>query len=539
MTTQVNTVSLNVNEKALIANLKNIFTNTKLIYPEIMQNARRAGASKIRFESPAEWTLVITDDGVGCDDLQNLFSVATSGWDEQTQEKEKPFGFGFIIALYACESITIESQGQKVFGRCHDIINGETLTVLDSDVTKGMKLTLNGFKYTSAQTEKHVKSYAMYQSMDVLWNNRKVETPYGYRELKARGFDEVLFEYGTIMIPNCVTLKHENILQEQYIAGSHIQRTGYDDEFLYNHNVVFLDSSRVEARMPDRASLLEDCTREVNLALRLKLIEIHREKLIRLRQELNDDEKFVELYDHSIREVDIKLYNDISYLPKGAFSYFSDYPDTCLSSENSNGTSHMRRTLSREELESRPLVCFDYSDVEQPFTTHMYLYKKQALMLEMNLDNDHWVYDSLVDADDSETWFVSINYENESARITHLSFEVVFVEDITLDGPFGQVTFSDDAVYSGEIVIPKDERNASVMIQAVNVVGEYSDIDQDYAEELENQLEMAINQVRSTTAKSILDFLLRMDKYGELGEKFENESFSVKVINGRFEILNE
>ena len=160
-------------------------------------------------------------------------------------------------------------------------------------------------------------------------------------------------------------------------------------------------------------------------------------------------------------------------------------------------------------------------------------------MLEMNLDNDHWVYDSLVDADDSETWFVSINYENESARITHLSFEVVFVEDITLDGPFGQVTFSDDAVYSGEIVIPKDERNASVMIQAVNVVGEYSDIDQDYAEELENQLEMAINQVRSTTAKSILDFLLRMDKYGELGEKFENESFSVKVINGRFEILNE
>ena len=72
------TVTLQVNQSRLIGNLKHSFTNQSTFLSELMQNARRAGASEVRFEFHAPHTLVVIDNGHGIDNLQNLLTIAES-----------------------------------------------------------------------------------------------------------------------------------------------------------------------------------------------------------------------------------------------------------------------------------------------------------------------------------------------------------------------------------------------------------------------------------------------------------------------------
>ena len=75
------TVTLQINSQRLIKNLMFSFTNKTTFLSELMQNARRAGATFVRFSFDEVWpnTLVVEDDG-GIANLQNLLTIAESGW---------------------------------------------------------------------------------------------------------------------------------------------------------------------------------------------------------------------------------------------------------------------------------------------------------------------------------------------------------------------------------------------------------------------------------------------------------------------------
>lgn len=79
MTTSKQTVAIKVNQANLMANLKFSFSNKHTILGEMMQNARRAGATFVRFEANDQDELVVLDNGKGIGNFQNLFSVAESG----------------------------------------------------------------------------------------------------------------------------------------------------------------------------------------------------------------------------------------------------------------------------------------------------------------------------------------------------------------------------------------------------------------------------------------------------------------------------
>ena len=59
----------------------------------MLQNSRRAGATAVNFTFQGT-NLTVEDDGRGIGDFQHLLSVAESGWDAETIEREHPFGIG-------------------------------------------------------------------------------------------------------------------------------------------------------------------------------------------------------------------------------------------------------------------------------------------------------------------------------------------------------------------------------------------------------------------------------------------------------------
>jgi Histidine kinase-, DNA gyrase B-, and HSP90-like ATPase len=79
---------------------------------ELLQNARRAGASAIEITLSANDHLTIADDGSGIADPQTLLTLGESNWSEETQQQESPAGMG-VFSL-AKRTVTIRSHDWQV-----------------------------------------------------------------------------------------------------------------------------------------------------------------------------------------------------------------------------------------------------------------------------------------------------------------------------------------------------------------------------------------------------------------------------------------
>jgi len=77
---------------------------------EILQNARRAGATEVRISNKDE-IVTVQDNGSGIDDFQKLLDLGGSGWDEQLEAGEDPAGVG-LFSL-APRKATIISGGRQ------------------------------------------------------------------------------------------------------------------------------------------------------------------------------------------------------------------------------------------------------------------------------------------------------------------------------------------------------------------------------------------------------------------------------------------
>src|SRR4051794_14947598 len=88
---------------ALLDKADRLFRNDDAgIWTEILQNARRAGATSIDLtikpgESADDHCVVtVQDDGHGIEDFQSLLTLGTSDWSAETQSAEDPAGMGFF-----------------------------------------------------------------------------------------------------------------------------------------------------------------------------------------------------------------------------------------------------------------------------------------------------------------------------------------------------------------------------------------------------------------------------------------------------------
>ena len=80
----------------LLTKADRLFTGTiegRII--EILQNARRAGATEVRIINK-DGFVIVQDNGSGIDDFQKLLDLGGSGWDEKMEAGEDPAGVGLF-----------------------------------------------------------------------------------------------------------------------------------------------------------------------------------------------------------------------------------------------------------------------------------------------------------------------------------------------------------------------------------------------------------------------------------------------------------
>jgi anti-sigma regulatory factor (Ser/Thr protein kinase) len=131
----MSSISIKSNTKSLMSALSVTFTDKTKVLSEIIQNSRRANASCIDItycadtENKVVTEITITDDGIGIENMQDIFTIGGSGWDEQVTSKENPYGIGSIAMLYACQSLVIESVNQTIAVDCSDVIDGKSFSI--------------------------------------------------------------------------------------------------------------------------------------------------------------------------------------------------------------------------------------------------------------------------------------------------------------------------------------------------------------------------------------------------------------------------
>jgi len=79
---------------------------------ELIQNARRARATKVTIRNEEGGYVVVQDNGSGIEDWNLLLDLGKSGWDETCVVSEDPAGVGFFSL--APREVTIRSRGKRV-----------------------------------------------------------------------------------------------------------------------------------------------------------------------------------------------------------------------------------------------------------------------------------------------------------------------------------------------------------------------------------------------------------------------------------------
>ena len=105
-------IQVRVDSSEVLNRVSRMFDGTpKSVLRELMQNARRAGATKIDISFLDE-TLTIAHDGLAFDDFGKLFSLGSSGWDSKGIKNEDPAGMGFFVSTLF-ESVEVLSRKGK------------------------------------------------------------------------------------------------------------------------------------------------------------------------------------------------------------------------------------------------------------------------------------------------------------------------------------------------------------------------------------------------------------------------------------------
>jgi hypothetical protein len=121
---------------------------------EDVQNAQRAKASEIKvYAEYGNDSIVIENNGKVLDNPQSLFSIAESGWDDETKASENPFGTGFFSNITVSNYIEIFSGNKHIIFDVEQMINTQNTDIFVEevdDVFQGFKLILHNFDFETA-----------------------------------------------------------------------------------------------------------------------------------------------------------------------------------------------------------------------------------------------------------------------------------------------------------------------------------------------------------------------------------------------------
>jgi anti-sigma regulatory factor (Ser/Thr protein kinase) len=306
-------VKINVNEKALINNLKMAFATGTTWVTELLQNARRAGATKIHIAlQPEQNEFTIWDDGQGIEDMQNLFSIAESGWDEPILTEEKPYGMGFLSCLFACEKVQIISHEQHVKVVTKDALAFDNIHVEPHHGVEGTFIRMECV--TNMPTVRFLESAVIGFPVPVYLDQS--HTPLDNIHA-VDAMDWAKTEIGLVHVDNLAGRFYDPMI---YLQGLPIN-AGFNTRYADRNVIIHLDIEKFFGRLPDRASVIDPDKAMVTIKsaiIKLYVKQLHQKKMAMLA---NDQAKeFVERYGEICIAYCKELLNDLPFLPTGAIA---------------------------------------------------------------------------------------------------------------------------------------------------------------------------------------------------------------------------
>lgn len=387
-------IFLTFNLDALRQTLRHAFGKHDSVVQELLQNARRAGATQIALGyDEASQTLEIEDDGIGIADFQAMLEIGTSGWNEAVSRQEKPYGMGFLAAIYAAKRVKVESQGLVL-----EIDTEAALAEQGFDVqaaepgterTIGARITLTGFKWEAPTIA--VRQMAMGFPVPISFNSTIQSNHHALRE------DATPTPVGSLMLANVP----EDAGLTVYLQGFRVHQSGYGGAV----NIVHLDSTKFYGKFPDRDVVVdqEDMLDQVRAELKSVLVA----RLLRLKQELEPLDFCDRAYRLASSVGRLDVFNDIDVMPGDWLSVIAELPHDLPHRESFLEHRHARLVVTKDEVLRGEVLIADLLDYAIPsgFTDEpeqqqinmawLFAYAADMLVLTKGLDSNHWVHDLL------------------------------------------------------------------------------------------------------------------------------------------------
>ena len=153
-----------------------LFTNRlSQVFVELLQNARRAGASLVSVTTnpgaaAGTTRITFTDNGSGIDDFNKLLYLGESGWDEAVERAEDPAGMGLFALLHS--GVTVSSRGKTATITTEAFLGKEPVQVRDQDTPDPETGTTLVFIREEAETsiKETLQRVVRHGPVDVLFN---------------------------------------------------------------------------------------------------------------------------------------------------------------------------------------------------------------------------------------------------------------------------------------------------------------------------------------------------------------------------------
>ncbi|MBU2769496.1 hypothetical protein HAP94_25865 [Acidithiobacillus ferrivorans] len=489
-------VKINVNEKALLSNLKMAFATGTTWVTELLQNARRAGATQIRIVlKPELKVLTIWDDGKGIADMQNLFSIAESGWDETILSEEKPYGMGFLSCLFACEKVQINSNKQQVSVVTKDAIAFDDIHVVPHQMVEGTFIRMEGV--TNMPSLQFLKDAVKGFPVPVYLDNGPVYLDRAKEPLNhahaVHALDWAQTEVGLVHIKSlCITFRSPTV----YLQGLPID-AGFHSRFPDEHMVVHLDPTKFFGRLPDRASVIDPG--KARVAIQSAIIKVYVERLHQKKLEMlaqGQAQEFVHSYGGACLAYCKSLLNDLPFLPGNVITGFVNDLD-CNS--NNHVVSHGPNHVSKQAVIDGAVKLFSGScngGYDHNNMAHMAFIDAQdgLLVATDGLDSEHWVHPYVHHL----TGEVCISLSEQQAPFAiygrfMAGKSVILGDALTLSGTFdvGGVPVEMKANYDGAVFdedkctfyVPSESNGFGIVCQASSYVEDDDYNEQAYGED--------------------------------------------------------
>lgn len=517
-------IQVHINEEGTLRNQRYAFSNRFTLISELLQNARRAGATQIDIRYDADTRILqVADDGRGLIDFQKLLSFNESGWDASICAEEHPFGVGFSKCLYAASRCIVASGRQRVDFETSAALARTPIDVTQVDATEavpGTRVELHGIELPDLAAR--IESLCQGFAVPVLFNGHALE-----RRLALSRLVTMACSIGPIHLGGARDGKFSPQTLV-FLQGFCVLNTGYS-YVCGDVNVVHLDSRCFVARLPDRDKLIDEDVQRKRIEAEVK--QCWRQTLEVAKTQLAP-ERFVEIYHGAMRAWGhMDLLNDLDVLPCHLFDTIVGYPIQC-SAVDRDFLQSVTVAPTREAIESGAVTLVDLDWLDEDNAARWMLARARNYLVfdTTSLHAQHWAQ--------RHVRYLEWDAVEVEARTEHWRTvlegrwiwpKVIFCEAVRIRVGSEWVDISDDGVYHQDtLYIPAGESSGEAVRQASSFTDENdqflaSDLDAD-----RDALADLIRHLRSVDPVQTLDSLLRDLRLGQY-PLLQGKSFHVNV----------